>query len=70
MAAAFRLMRDEHVALFVAEVGNVYDGSGVSGNELQRIAGFEAFQALARLQHGERAEEACGIEFVVHGRTI
>ena len=58
------------MALFVAEVGNVYDRSGVGGNELQGLAGVEAFQALAGFQHRQRAQKADGIEFVVHGRTI
>lgn len=58
------------MALFIAEVGNVYDGNRVGGNELQRLARSEILQAFAHLQHGERAEEALGIEFVFHGQTI
>jgi hypothetical protein len=58
------------MALFVAEVGNVYDGNGVGGNEPQRLAGFETVQALAGFEHRKRAQEAGGIDVVVHGRTI
>jgi len=58
------------MALFVAEMRNVYDRSGVGGNELQSLAGFEARKALARLQHRKRAKEARRIEFMIHGRTI
>ena len=43
------------MTLFFAEVGNVYYGSRVGGNELEGLAGFEAFQALARFQHRQRA---------------
>lgn len=64
------LMREERVALFIAKVRNVYDGSRVGGNKLQGLAGFEGFQALARFQHRKRAQKASGIEFMVHGRTI
>jgi hypothetical protein len=69
VAAVLRLMRDELMALFIAEVRDIYDGSGVGGNELQRVAGFEALQPLARFQHWQRAEQPLGIEFVFHGRT-
>jgi hypothetical protein len=70
MPAVLRLMREERVALFVTEMGNVYDGSGVGGNELQGLAGFEALEALARLQHRKRAKETRRVEFMVPGRTI
>lgn len=53
------------MALFVAEMGNVYDGSGVGGNEPQSVAGFEAFQALAGFQHGKRAQKPRRVEFVI-----
>ena len=66
MAILLRLMRDEHVALTIAEVLNIYDGCGVGGNELQDLAGFEVLQALARFQHGKRAQKAGGIEFIFH----
>ena len=69
MPAIRRLMRDELMALLGAEVRDIYDGSRIGGNELQRLAGLEAFQALARFQHRQRAEKALGIEFVVgHAR--
>ncbi len=70
MAAILSYMRDERMALFIAKVRNVYDGSGVGGNQLQGVAGIEAFQALARLQHGKRAEQAGGVEFMFHRATI
>ena len=66
MAIPLSLMRDEHMALTIAEVRNIYDGSGVGGNELQYLPGFEAFEALARFQDGKRAEQASGIEFIFH----
>ncbi len=55
MAAVARLLREELMALFGAEMGNVYDGSGVGGNEPQNLTGFEALQALAGFQHRKRA---------------
>lgn len=70
MTVPARLMREERVALFIAEVGNVYDGNRVGGNELQRLAGFEADELLAGLEHGQRTKEAYGIEFMFHGPTI
>jgi hypothetical protein len=60
-------MRKELVALLGAEVWNVYDGNGVSGNEPQGLAGSEAFQPLPRFQHRKRTEKARCIEFMVHG---
>ena len=70
MPAVIRVIGEELMALFGAEMGNVYDRSGVSGNELQGLAGFEVGKPLARLQHRKRAKEARRIEFMVHGRTI
>ena len=71
MAIPLSLMRKEHMALTIAEVWNIYDGSGVGGNEPQDLSGFEAFEALARFQHGKRAEQALGVEFMLgHGATI
>lgn len=55
MAAIARLLREELMALFVAEMGNVYDGSGIGGNEPQNLTGLEALQAFAGFQHGKRA---------------
>jgi hypothetical protein len=67
MTVAARLMREECVALFIAEVGNVYDGNRVGGNELQRLAGSEKAKFLAGLEHGQRTKKAYGIEFMFHG---
>ena len=64
METIARLMRQKRMALFIAEVGNVYDGSGVGGNELQGLAGFETFQPFPRFQHRKRADQAGGVEFI------
>lgn len=65
MAAVAGLLREELMALFGAEMRNVYDGSGVGCNEPQNVAGVEAFQALAGFQHGKRAQKPHRIEVMV-----
>ena len=48
---------EKGMALFAAEVRHVYGGHGVTGKDLQHMAGRHGFQALSGFQHWQGAKK-------------
>lgn len=58
------LLFEQLMTLLVAEVGHVYGGHGVRGNDLENGARIHGLQALPGLEDGKRAEQARQVERV------
>lgn len=54
----------QRVTGFCAKMRHIHDGSGIVGAQVKHFAGRQSKQSFARLQHGQRAQKAGGIEIM------
>lgn len=61
-AAVFTAL-DQLMALFIAEMRHIYDGSRVISNQHNLITGGQRHHALAQFQNGQGAQEPQSVNF-------